>query len=38
MQNGRLAMLGLVVLVMQSVMTQTPVLDVISAGLGHTLF
>ena len=38
MQNGRLAMLGLVVLIMQSVMTQTPILDVISEGLGHTLF
>ena len=38
MQNGRLAMLGLIALVGQSVMTQTPILDVISTGTGHVLF
>ena len=38
MQNGRLAMLGLMCLVGQSVITQTPILDVISTGIGHTLF
>jgi len=38
LQNGRLAMLGLTALIVQSVATQTPILDVISTGLGHTLF
>jgi hypothetical protein len=31
-------MLGLTALIVQSVATQTPILDVISTGLGHTLF
>lgn len=35
--NGRIAMLGLVVLVLQSLITQTPILDVINAGLGGLL-
>jgi hypothetical protein len=35
--NGRLAMLGLVVLVLQSLITQTSILDVINAGLGGLL-
>jgi hypothetical protein len=36
--NGRLAMLGLTVLVLQSMVYQTPVLDVINSGLGGLLF
>ena len=35
--NGRLAMLGLVVLVLTSIANQTPVLDVINNGLGGLL-
>lgn len=35
--NGRLAMLGLVVLMGQSLITQTPILDVINKGLGGML-
>jgi hypothetical protein len=38
MWNGRLAMLGLVVLVLTSVSTGTPVLDVINAGVGGLLY
>lgn len=36
--NGRLAMLGLVVLVLVSAVNQTPILDTINAGLGGRLF
>jgi hypothetical protein len=36
--NGRLAMLGLVVLLTVSVVNQTPILDVINQGLGGLLF
>jgi len=36
--NGRLAMLGLIVLVSLSIGNQTPVLDVINSGLGGLLF
>mmetsp|Transcript_18338 Transcript_18338/g.30731 ORF Transcript_18338/g.30731 Transcript_18338/m.30731 type:complete len:219 (-) Transcript_18338:395-1051(-) len=35
--NGRLAMLGLVVLVLTSIANQTPILDVINTGLGGML-
>lgn len=35
--NGRLAMLGLVVLVLNSIVSQTPILDVINNGLGGLL-
>lgn len=35
--NGRLAMLGLVVLVLTSLVNQTPILDTINAGLGGML-
>ena len=36
--NGRLAMLGLTVLLAQTTITQTPILDVINTGLGGLLF
>mmetsp|Transcript_12040 Transcript_12040/g.10878 ORF Transcript_12040/g.10878 Transcript_12040/m.10878 type:complete len:211 (+) Transcript_12040:47-679(+) len=36
--NGRLAMLGLVVLLIVSTVYQTPILDVINTGLGGLLF
>lgn len=36
--NGRMAMLGLVVLVVHASVYQTPVLDVINAGVGNLLF
>lgn len=36
--NGRLAMLGLVVLLTVSTVYQTPILDVINTGLGGLLF
>eukprot|EP01038_Epipyxis_sp_PR26KG_P007765 gene7765-10550_t len=36
--NGRLAMLGLVVLVTVSLVNQTPILDTINTGLGGLLF
>jgi hypothetical protein len=36
--NGRLAMLGLVVLLLVSWVNQTPILDVINSGLGGLLF
>jgi len=36
--NGRLAMLGLVVLLLVSTVNQTPILDVINTGLGGLLF
>jgi hypothetical protein len=36
--NGRLAMLGLVVLLTVSTVNQTPILDVINAGVGGLLF
>lgn len=35
---GRLAMLGLIVLVGTSVVNQTPILDTINTGLGGMLF
>ena len=35
--NGRLAMLGLVVLLVTSTVTQTPILDTINTGLGGVL-
>jgi hypothetical protein len=38
MLNGRLAMLGLIVLVGTSVVNQTPILDTINTGLGGMLF
>jgi len=36
--NGRLAMLGLTVLLTVSTVNQTPILDVINAGVGGLLF
>ena len=36
--NGRLAMLGLIVLLITSAANQTPILDVINSGLGGLLF
>lgn len=36
--NGRLAMLGLVVLLTVSIVNQTPILDTINAGVGGLLF
>ena len=36
--NGRVAMLGLVVLMIESVVYQIPILDVINQGLGGMLF
>lgn len=36
--NGRLAMLGLVVLLTVATVNQTPILDVINAGVGGLLF
>jgi len=36
--NGRVAMLGLLVLVGTSVATKTPILDTLNAGLGNLLF
>jgi len=36
--NGRLAMLGLVVLIIQATIYQTPILDVINSGVGGLLF
>lgn len=36
--NGRLAMFGLVVLVLVSVVNQTPILDVLNSGVGGLLF
>jgi hypothetical protein len=36
--TGRLAMLGIVVMLLQSYVTQTPVLDVVNNGLGGLLF
>jgi len=36
--NGRVAMLGLLVLVCTSVATKTPILDTLNAGLGNLLF
>ena len=38
MLNGRLAMLGITVLLIVSIVNQTPILDVINAGLGGLLF
>ena len=38
LKKGRLAMLGIVVMLLQSYVTQTPVLDVINNGLGGLLF
>jgi Chlorophyll A-B binding protein len=38
MLHGRLAMLGLVVMLMQATITQTPILDVINTGMGGLLF
>ena len=38
MLNGRLAMLGLVVMIMQATITNTPILDVINSGVGGLLF
>lgn len=36
--NGRLAMLGITVLLTVSIVNQTPILDVINSGLGGLLF
>lgn len=38
MFNGRLAMLGLTVLLVQTTVTQQPILDTINKGLGGYLF